>query len=120
MNDVEMQIAIARLTTVLESGMSHMNRRMDDAQATTRQQHVENMDRLERIEAEVRKTNGRVTRLEEQVRTLFRKVKEKADVLGERTGITRRDVTVFVCGGGGLMAAWKFAEWAFHQLKALP
>lgn len=128
MNDVEMQVAIARLTQVVESGFRAVDERFETQQEQSRHQHAENVARMDRIEGhaertevEVRKTNGRVTRLEEQVRTLFNAIERKVSAvttdIGDRTGITRRDVAVFIAGAGGPIVAYKFAEWVFHVLR---
>src|SRR5690349_1201544 len=62
----------------IEGGVSSLQDRFDDHRHMAQQQHAENVARLQRIEAEVRTTNGRVnghdsaiSRLEERVKTLF-------------------------------------------------
>lgn len=124
MNDVELQIALATLTEKVDSGLRSVDRRFDDQQERSQQRHVENISRLERIEAEVRRTNGRVTRAEEQIKTIFRALATKAktaaheaaEEISERTGITRRDVYMLGVGGGGIMALWKLIEYAVQHL----
>lgn len=105
---VEMQIAIATLTRTVEH-----------SQVLSREQHAENLTRLDRIETEVRRTNGRVTRLEEQVKSLWRALKRGVSKPedGEQGGISRRDVAVFLAGGAGLLAAWKFVTEAIEILR---
>ncbi len=85
------------------------------------QQHEENIgrfeaqdERLETIEQEVKTTNGKVIRHEEQIRTLFERGKTSPT---RSPGITKRDVQMFLSGGGALIAAWKFAEWAVPLLQ---
>lgn len=71
MPNVEAQLA--ELSAAIRHGLDNVTRRMDDHQSLARVQHQENVTRLERIETEVRTTNGRVTRHDEQLRTLFRR-----------------------------------------------
>jgi hypothetical protein len=109
--DVELQLMtkMASLQATVESGFRHVSQRLDQQDETLRS-----------VELEVKRTNGRVTRIEEQIRTLFRAVRTKVEQVGERTGITRRDVTVFVAGGGALIGAWKFVAWASAIVARIP
>ncbi len=77
-DNVKMQIALARLTQVVESGFKAVDDRFETYYEQSREQHRENVARAEKLEGqaehiytEVRKTNGRVTRLEEQIRTMY-------------------------------------------------
>lgn len=78
MPNVEAQLA--ELSAAIRHGLENVTRRMDDHQSLARVQHQENTTRLERIETEVRTTNGRVTRHDEQLRTLFRREDTRAPV----------------------------------------
>jgi len=69
---------------------------------------------LKEIHGEVRRTNGRVTRLE-----TIHESGAHPIVTGELDRqFNRRDLTIFLAGGGALIAGWKFIEWAFHLLQA--
>lgn len=77
------------------------------------------------------KTNGRLLVVEErtaehrtQIRNLDREVfhvhRRRTDPKsGERTPITRRDVTLVVCGGAGFYAVLKALVWLGPALKGL-
>jgi hypothetical protein len=75
---------------VLDAKLDWLERRQSE-------RHVETTTRLDRIETQVRETNGRVTRHDEQIRTLFR-VRPK-DVL------TMGTVKIFAAFGGWVVAA---------------
>lgn len=60
----DMQVQIAKLEAVVATGFTNMHRRLDDQVEGSRERHRETVVRLERIEAETRATNGRVSRLE--------------------------------------------------------
>lgn len=95
--------------------------------------HAENSRRLISIESEVKRTNGRVNKMEEQIRTLFAHIKrlagwdkpkaekvEKADGGLDSKFFTARDWKMLVSGGVAIIGAFKFAEWAFNILKTHP
>jgi hypothetical protein len=105
-----MDLEVRVLQAKVEAGFENVGRRLDaqDEQASDR--HKENVDRLEAIEQEVRMTNGRVTRHDEQLKTLFERVRE----LGLRLlppASTRADlkwyVTLFGAGFGAALAILK-------------
>lgn len=79
MEDANVQHAALKAT--VDAGFAAVNRRLDDAQVRSTERHAENVERLVRIETEARTTNGRVTRAEEQIRTLFARPKSKGDTL---------------------------------------
>jgi hypothetical protein len=61
---MNLEVQIAEVRTGQQAGFLAINRRFDDLQTSTQALHEENVERLERIDADVRKTNGRVTKLE--------------------------------------------------------
>lgn len=73
--------------------------RMDVEAAARNQQHSEHRQWMQQIHDEVKRTNGRTTRLEEQVRQLFAKLKEFSR--GEAGGLKLKQVAQWValCGG---------------------
>lgn len=91
-----------------------LNHRFDDEREVNRERHQENRETLSEIRTEVRKTNGRVTELERKALHVVPRV----DGGRIESTVTRRDVSMVCLGGGGLVACWKFAEWAFHLMKA--
>jgi len=84
--------------------------RLDDQREVSSQRHAENVERLRRIEEEVRRTNGRVTRNEEQIKTLFRQ--DKAEPAGTETVTLSRLKWYLAC----LAAGFGSALWLMHLL----
>jgi len=66
----ETQALRNELRALLDSLTERMEERFDASADLSKERHAENVTRLGRIELEVRMTNGRVTRNEEQIRTL--------------------------------------------------
>lgn len=95
--DVEIQIT--RLTALCEARFADMDRRFD-AQG----------EQLSSIEAEAKRTNGRVTRLEEQIRTLFRRGREAAHA------VTLADLKWYLAVAGGSIGG---TYWVLHALGLL-
>ncbi len=57
-------VEIAALKETVKGGFESVTRRMDEAQQLSKERHGENVMRLMSIEAEAKKTNGRVSQLE--------------------------------------------------------
>jgi hypothetical protein len=93
------EIQLARLTTLCETRFADMDRRFDASDL-----------RLESIETETKRTNGRVTRAEEQIRTLFRRGREVAHAL------TLADLKWYLAVAGGSIGG---TYWALHVLGLL-
>lgn len=87
--------------------ITQINTRFDDAREIGNGRHSENVARLERIETQVRTTNGRVTTLEANVIELFRRVKDRV------TGITLADVGRWMAIIGGTY--WAMSALGFHK-----
>jgi len=111
-----MEAQLAALGAKVESGFSAMNRRMDDNEDVQRDRHDENVERLKEIEKDVKETNGRVTRHDEQIRTLFARL--KTSIASSTSTYGKRELGIFLSGGASLIAAWRFVEWAFNHLGA--
>lgn len=79
--------------------------RLDDQREVSAQRHAENVERLRRIEDEVRRTNGRVTRNEEQIKTLFRQ-DEGQQASGETVTLSRLKWYAVCVGAGFGGALW--------------
>lgn len=73
-----MEAQLAALKATVEAGFVAINRRLDDQSDTQRDRHEENVERLERIEGDVKITNGRVTKLEAYYETLRHRVESIA------------------------------------------
>ncbi len=59
-----LKIEIAALKEYVRGGFESIARRMDEAQTLSKDRHQENVARLTSIDAEAKKTNGRITSLE--------------------------------------------------------
>jgi hypothetical protein len=92
--------------------------------------HRETAERLQRIEDQVRRTNGTVIRHDEQIRTLFTWAKDLVatvkDLVQHRDArphrsaghaYTKRDVTMFLAGGGALLGLWHLVSVAVGLLR---
>lgn len=81
--------------------------RLEESHKVRDQQHAENQGRLKAIEVECRMTNGRVTRTEERIATLFQRLKDQGDVLtmglAEKFGKFGGWLVAAVLGGLALM-----------------
>lgn len=117
----DVDIVLAKLDALRE--------RFDDERETNADRHSENVTRLERIEHEVKRTNGRVTTLEEKQRTLgdefqavrkrwhdFResiqdKLRSTRERSGENRHLTMRDVYLFSGGFAMFYALAKLMNW---------
>lgn len=97
--------------------------------------------RLSAIDEKQRIANGRVTKMEGSLERLDERVGGLQDVSGEHDSkldeidrrsvqrraedrasefsITRRDVAMFVLGGGSIVAVIRAAVWVFHEIKGL-
>lgn len=74
----------------------------DEDRVVSSQRHTENVSRLVAIEVEVRATNGRVTRHDEQIKTLFGRSASSTGV----EGVTLDRLKWYLaCTGGGFGAA---------------
>lgn len=107
-----MEALLAALQAEMRAGFSATNRRFDEGRQETRDRHDDNIRRLDRIETEVRATNGRVTRHDEQIRTLFSRLKGAVS----KSDYGKREIGIFLAGGASLIAAWRFVEWAVQHL----
>lgn len=110
--DAEMQTVIAEM----RAGFNALNHRVtelkDDTRDDAQTMHRENMNRLARIEDQVRLTNGRVSTLESEVRSVWQRIKDIArrrqdgDDETEASHLTLGDLKWYVvCVGGGFGAA---------------
>jgi hypothetical protein len=109
----DMKVELAKLATAVEHGFISVNRRLD-----------EHGQALTTIAGETRHTNGRVTRHDEQIRTLFRRAEErdrakdagpkdkKDKPSSEDRPYTKRDVAIFVAGTGSALALLKLIAMA--------
>jgi response regulator RpfG family c-di-GMP phosphodiesterase len=93
--------------------------RLEWMEARQAERHVDNVTRLDRIESEVRRTNGRVTRLEERMKTVFERLKSMLHRgTGASDGNDGDGVTVgrlkwyLACAGGGFAACL----WLLHAM----
>lgn len=90
---------VQALQRVMEARFEAVLARLDDDRELATQRHEENRLRLQGIDVEVRRTNGRVTRTEEQIRSLFARLKKPVD------GITLANLKWYLaCAGGGFAA----------------
>lgn len=93
---------------VLIAKLDALRDRFEDERDANAERHSENVARLGRIEDQVRQTNGRVTRAEEQIKTLFGRVK----ALAVRFGVDGHTLTIPTVGrwiaiiGGTLAGGW--------------
>lgn len=71
MHDLRQELAVLR--SMVETGFANERRIFEVHRGEQTERHEENRARLERIEKQVTDTNGRVTRHDEQIRTLFRR-----------------------------------------------
>lgn len=115
----DVQVELAELRTTVAHGFTAINRRFDDQFDVQRDRHEENVERLQRIEQEAKDTNGRVTRHDEQIKTLYWRMPTTGKGTEEDRAVTKRDILTFLAGGGSIIAAWKFLAWAVPHLKDL-
>lgn len=103
---------VQALRAVMEAGFEAMKERFDDERGLQLQRHTENIGRLASIEREVRHTNGRVTRNEEQIKSLFaqgrRHDSTHEDDTDDAKTITRIDLRYLLAAfiGGAALLAW--------------
>lgn len=131
--DAEMQIQL--LASRLETGLSAVAERLDAIKEAGAERHLQNIDRfggvkqelvglredVKAVEKQARMTNGRVNALETVVDWLkgrARKPSESGEI--DRPTLNKRDAIMVGLGGSGVIAAWKFVEWAVHLLKVQP
>lgn len=99
------------LAAEVRSGFQSIREAMQIDRALNSERHEENREIAKDIQSQVRETNGRVTRHDEQIRTLFERVKERArqivahDGEGEDRHVTLRDVGIWVAIVGGAVVA---------------
>jgi hypothetical protein len=95
---------VQALREVMEARFEAVLGRLDDREGVATQRHAENVLRLQGIDVEVRRTNGRVTRAEEQIRSLFKRSKDRTDSshgdAGERLFWMRLRWVAWAAGGG--------------------
>lgn len=113
--DVELIGKVAGLEATMVAARDEIRRQFADLSAAGQVRHEQNTARLERIEHEVRATNGRVTRHDEQIRTLFRTHRggKSAEADAASTVVTFGMVEWVIKFGGwivaGVFAALKLA-----------
>ena len=85
--------------------------KVDAGFAFMRERFADTSERLERIEDQVRETNGRVTRHDEQLKSVREALRERAEAMkndGESGTIRRKDIQwwLWIAGGsiGGTIA----------------
>ncbi len=93
------EITQDHLQDAVDSVLDRVMERLDVESRFRGQQHAENKEVLQQIHAEVRKTNGRVTRLEEQVRSIFQKL--KAVATGQAGGLNLKQLIQWIAIIGG-------------------
>lgn len=76
--------------------------------------------RVGRNEVIAAQLDTKVENIEREVFDRSRHIPVVAPVEDERKGITRRDIVMIGFGGAGVIAAWKFVEWAVGMLRQLP
>lgn len=105
----------------------HIERRFSETREIQAERHDENVDRMDAMLAEARKTNGRVTTLETMHRALheeFQAIRKRwhdfrdsiqsklsTEGAGENRHLTMRDVYVFVGGFTMFYALGKLMKW---------
>lgn len=116
----DVQIVLERLDA--------LRQRFEDERDAQADRHAENVGRMENIFTEVRRTNGRVTTLEAQQRTLaeeFQSVRKRwhdfrdsiqsklssDTATGENRTLKMRDVYVFLGGLGAFYFVAKLFHW---------
>jgi hypothetical protein len=99
---------VQALQRLMEAGFEALKERLDDDRTVQTQRHNENVGRLASIEREVRHTNGRVTRNEEQIKSLFRRTERKPEEEEEQKFISRLDFRYLILSfvAGALVLAW--------------
>jgi hypothetical protein len=103
MHELRQELAVIKNT--VEQGFAAERRLFEAFRQEQTVRHDDNRDRLERIEEHAKHTNGRVTRHDEQIRTLFKG--KGTDVL------TLRQVWIYLgCVGFGGYSVW----WALTVL----
>lgn len=115
MRDVE--IELAGLLATVEQGFIAVNRRLDDQAGVQRDRHDENIERLDRIETEAKQTNGRVTRHDEQIRTLFARAERARAGALETQPVSFGALWKIVTAAGGAVAAtyWVMLAAGWHR-----
>ena len=133
MNETEagraLEVQVARLAASFDAFRVESDRRWTDHNATQREQHSENSQRLGRIEDQTRKTNGTVARHEqllethnEQIIVLFERTHAAAAAMGvhvppaapqakvedDAKTWTRRDAYMIAMGFAACGALYKF------------
>jgi predicted nuclease with TOPRIM domain len=131
-----MEIIRAELRADLRDGLTglreHLDTRFNDSHMTRDRMHAENLTELRAIKDEAKKTNGRVSVLEERHRSLydeFQGIRKRwhdfresiqdrlvnaaagSAAAGENRTVTMRDVYVYVAGVGSLYALAKLLRW---------
>ena len=108
------------LAAKVEAGFDAIGVRLDEHRELATQRHQETSHRLETIETECRKTNGRVTKNEERIRSLWMYTRQprKAETHEPSTDAEKDTVTVgrlkwyVVCVSGGFGSCL----WLMHAL----
>jgi predicted nuclease with TOPRIM domain len=127
----DMETLRAELRADLRDGLGglrdHLDTRFNDSHTVRDRMHAENLTELRAIKEEAKKTNGRVTVLEERHRSLhdeFQGIRKRwhdfresiqdrlsSRVSGENRTVTMRDVYVYVAGVGSLYTLAKLLRW---------
>lgn len=104
----------------LESLKARIEERFDDLSEISKDRHEQNVLSLRRIEIEVRHTNGRVIRHDEQIRSLFKKTEQTKGDKGD-TGEKGADAVTLdnlkwyiACVAGGFSAAFALLKLTGH------
>jgi hypothetical protein len=106
-----------RLTERLEDGFDGMNRRLDTLNGrvgkgeTTTAEHGVRLQNIERV------VFSQQERHEHEETALKKRVDEGTS---ETKSITRRDVTVFLAGGGGVYAVIKVIQELIQAVRQIP